>query len=473
MSSSGTPSRSPAPVAAGSGSLLVVRLGDVRFNTLTSAPGTALSVHLDLLDVATGATLRSDPAPATDGASAASGGGACTLSFGDVTPNSTSWWLETEGLPSLAALTADAVALPCHDSPAGAPLSALLRDNKTVAVGRANRPVDTSVRFAGYVGLRGTATGLRQVATPDGREFWVAGIANSKFGVRYLEPRAGNAPGGAVRNATRVYGATFFTYRGVAHHQAASLDVRSIALVGSRLLLSSSHAVESNGVSVPQGTQDGFTPWGGIVQVGRRSKGVPRESTSEAALLRGFDGRGNFWGFLHESSESLWALKDRSTYTRARTQLATAFNAQMEPPPQPLVGAGDTRPVLLRTSVSTAVAQWEWVAYAWVARRVPGALVIPAACYTLAGRLEGAAAPVWVMYTASRDAVFRVVPSQLSVVVLAVAPPGQLFRGVALPPRAPAQPSAPATPAASPSPAASRSPTASRSSKARGRGGPA
>jgi len=423
-------------------------------------------VHLDLVDVATGATLRSDPAPAADGASAAPGGGACTLSFGDVAPDSTSWWLETEGLPSLATLTADAVALPCHDSPAGAPLSALLRDNKTVAVARANSAVDTSVRFAGYVGLRGTATGLRQVATPDGREFWVAGIANSKFGVRYLGPRAGSgsAPDLAMRNATRVYGSTFFSYRGVAHHQAASLDVRSIALVGSSLLLSSSHAVESNGVSVPQGTQDGFTPWGGIVQVGRRGGGLPRESTSEATLLRGFDGRGNFWGFLFESSESLWALKDTSTYIHARAQLATAFDAQTE---QPLVGARDSRPVLLRTSVSTAIAQWEWVAYAWVARRVPGALVIPAACYTLAGRLERAAAPLWVMYTASRDAVFRIVPSQLSVAVLAVAPPGQLYRGVVLPPRAPVPPSAASSPAATPSPAASRSPAASKSRKAR------
>jgi len=124
---------------------------------------------------------------------------ACTLSYGEVSATSTSWWLETEGLPSLSAGRGDILLLPCHAAPVGASLRTILYSRKTIVqLGRSGR-ADTSVSFAGFTGLRGTATGIRQAATVDGRSFWVAGIARNEYGVRYVASRD-------ATDSSRVYG---------------------------------------------------------------------------------------------------------------------------------------------------------------------------------------------------------------------------------------------------------------------------
>ena len=86
--------------------------------------------------------------------------------------------------------------LPCHASPAGARLAALLRGSKSIAtLGASTARSDVAtLPFDGFTGLRGTVTGLWQAASLDGRSgFWVAGIANSRYGVRHVAPGSANA----------------------------------------------------------------------------------------------------------------------------------------------------------------------------------------------------------------------------------------------------------------------------------------
>ena len=119
-------------------------------------------MYFDSFDTKSAQWLTS-PALFSDSA-VARGRSACTLTFGDVGPASTNWWAETEGLPSSPASTKDAVLLPCHTAPAGANVASILQSQKTIAILRRDGSVDTSIRFTGFTGMRGTATGLRQVA---------------------------------------------------------------------------------------------------------------------------------------------------------------------------------------------------------------------------------------------------------------------------------------------------------------------
>ena len=426
---------------------------------------------LDFLD-ARGAVWRTVEMPRN-----ASGGQApCTLSYGSISARSTSWWLETEGLPSRASVTGDVVMLPCHGSPVGAQLTELVRDSKTIAavaagVGGSTHRVVT-LPFDGYTGVRGTATGLRQAASLDGRSgFWVAGIAASRYGIRYV------APGST--NTTRVHGSTFYsTAEGAMRYQPGTLDVRGLALYGTRLLITSSYAVERNRNMPDTGMWRGWTPWGGLVAIGNNSEPNPRTSQRDSRLVRGFSGRSNYWTFVFESDRSLWLVQDRAVYRPASQGEATAFDARLAgsaplagDEPAALQGAS-TRPVNVRVSLGTAVVHWQWVSSAWVEG---ASIVIPSvACYSLAGRAEARVG--WVVYTASRDAVFRVVTATRAVSLLHRAATGTLFRGVVLPPvaqlgsstRLPARaPSSLDSSEESPSPTGSRSRTRSRSLKPR------
>ena len=355
---------------------------------------------------------------------------------------STSWWLETEGLPSRASETRDVVLLPCHGSPAGARFVDLVRDAKTIATVGASIARDDVVTFPfeGYTGVRGTATGLRQAASLDGRTgFWVAGIAASRYGVRYVTRGSGNA--------TRVHGSTFYSAEPL-RHQPATLDVRGLGLYGPRLLLSSSYLVERNRNMPTTSAWRGWTPWGGVVLVGNDAAAPPVTAQASSVLVRGFPGRRNYWTFVFESDRSLWLLEDTARYAAASLSQAASFDAHLAgartAAGEPLLPSGSfaTRPVHVRTTVGTVVVHWVWRVAAWVEDAPARTPINDEACYSLTGRVEGTAG--WVVYTTSRTTLFRVVTATRAVTVVARAPAGTLYRGVALPPfgqrSTPAQP---------------------------------
>ena len=405
-------------------------MGDAHLGTHNTAPGTALPVAVDYVDAA-GAVWRTVQLPRN-----ASGGRApCTLSYGDVGATSTSWWLETEGLPSRASQTRDVVLLPCHGSPAGARFTDLVRDAKTIAtVGAAAARDDVAtLPFEGYTGVRGTGSGLRQAASLDGRSgFWVAGIAASRYGVRHVARGGGG-------NSTRVHGSTFYSSEPL-RHQPATLDVRGLGLYGPRLLLSSSYLVERNRNMPTTSAWRGWTPWGGVVLVGDDAAAPPVTAQAASVLVRGFPGRRNYWTFVFEGDHSLWLLEDTARYAAASHSQAASFDARLAgaraAAGQPALlpgGSLATRPVHVRTTVGTAVVHWVWRGAAWgedVPARAP---INDDACYSLAGRDEGGATG-WVVYTTSRTALYRVVTATRAVTVVARAPAGTLYRGVVLPP---------------------------------------
>jgi hypothetical protein len=398
--------------------LLLVRVGDAQLGVHNTAPGTALAVTFDYVD-ARGIVWRSVELPRN----ASRGRTPCTLSHGDEAAGSTSWWLDTEGLPSRASETEDVVMLPCHASPAGTRFAELVRDTKSIATLGASPTRDdvATLPFVGYTGVRGTATGLRQAASRDGRSgFWVAGIANSRYGVRYVAP-------GSVAT-TRVHGATFYSPPGASvetlRYQPATLDVRGLGVYGAQLLLTSSYVVERNRNMPAAGQWRGWTPWGGLVLVGddATARAPPTSSQSLSVLARGFTGRRNYWTFVFESDRSLWLLEDTTSY-------------------RPATGGGGSaeaaKPVNVRTALGTAVVRWVWRDGTW--QEEPAARVtIPGAtaCYSLAGRVEGAATG-WVVYTTSRTTLYRLVTATRALTELRRAPAGSVYRGVVLPPLLP------------------------------------
>ena len=217
-------------------SFLAIRVGDpLTLSTANTVPGTALPVYFDYFDKH-GQRWLSRPVRSTAG----SGQSACTLSFGDVTSSSLTYWLDREGFPSLASETGSRAFFPCHNVPVGSSLRQILAANKTIAVLDRFGNIDTSANFIGFNGARGTQTGLRQVVSADGiSNFWVLGIANTNYGLRYMSTRREQVP-------PRVYGSVFYTNLTRLRYQAASLDARGVALYGGQLYLTSSWLAEPN-----------------------------------------------------------------------------------------------------------------------------------------------------------------------------------------------------------------------------------
>jgi hypothetical protein len=355
---------------------------------------------------------------------------ACTLTFGAVNPSSTSWWAETEGLPSVASATQDAVVLPCHAVPAGSSVAAILQSHKTIAILRRNGSVDTAIRFAGFTGLRGTATGLRQVATLDARsEFWVAGIANSQYGLRYLSHPSRT-------NTSRIHGSVFWTSEVPVRYQPGSMDLRSLVLHGSQLYISSSYLVEPN----RNMAFSPYSPWGGIVRVADYGV-LARATTTESNLLKGFSGRRNLWSFHFEGTRSLYLLEDTTRYVKLGTATQASVEATLIATGRaPLLAAAQVaesasfRPMFTRSFVQTAVANWKWTVDQWVEESAATKTYINDGCYSMVGRAEAprgapaSAAKQWAVYTTGRKALYRVNPAANTVAVVAAAPAGQLFR---------------------------------------------
>lgn len=431
--------------------LVVVRVGDpAGLNVLNTPAGTALSVSFDYLDYS-GAVWLTRALPSSNSNPAVV---PCTLSHaqGELGVASTLYWLETEGLPSLPT-SQDRVMVPCHASPAGTSLSALLNDDKSIGLLTRSSIVVSTSRFTGYTGVRGTSSGLRQVASPDAQEFWVGGIANAVYGLRYLSSRTDS-------DAQRVHGSVFYPESPL-RYQAGSLDLRGVGIYGSQVFMTSSFVAEPN----RNMDRAPYTPWGGVIRVGDYNV-LARNSTHVASLLRGFTGRRNFWTFMFEASRSMWLIEDVGTYTRASSASAEASDARINmlaPGSVDVSSSAASRPTLYRNTVGSAIVNWVWsnAAVAWA--EVPATkTLLPGGegAYSLTGRLETrlSAVPTWTVYATTRSRLYRVLPATKSFEVISVAPVGTIYRGVALPP----YPSATPTPSRTPAATATR--TASRSS---------
>jgi len=202
---------------------VILRIGDSSYNTTNVPPGRALPTFWDFYDVnpkdVTPAEkkrpYRTISMPGSTTAmrgvtQALPGHQPCTLSYGystdTKTPNNNAtailWFFETEGLVS-SSLDRKMAIFPCHTSPVGTRMEGVLSDAKTIGILNGNLTVDTRILFSGFTGVRGTATGLRQAVTINGGEFWLAGIANFEYGIRFLSsPRA--------TRSTRILGQTVY-----------------------------------------------------------------------------------------------------------------------------------------------------------------------------------------------------------------------------------------------------------------------
>jgi hypothetical protein len=239
--SSATPS--PSVNLAATTNLVLVRVGDSVTNLGNTAPGTALPVTYDLItwDFS---TWRSVPLPKTTSADGTRR--ACTLSYSAATNPSIDYYLDTEGLPSLAAVTKNFVVVPCHGSPPGASQRNLLWDTNTIAMLNIRAGIET-IPLAGFTGARGTQTGLRQAVTANGTEFWLTGVALNNYGVRWL-------PNRTSLNSIHIHGQTLYPN---GRYQAGTYDSRALTMWGGELFMSSSWIAEPN----ENGNVYPYTPW--------------------------------------------------------------------------------------------------------------------------------------------------------------------------------------------------------------------
>lgn len=443
-----------------------MRVGDpTGLNVLNTPAGTALSVHFDYFDTRTRNRWLTRSLPTGQGSA-----DACTLTHaeGELGPSSVTYWLETEGLPSLTS-SEDHVILPCHASPVGSPLSDLLVGDKSIGALMRNGATAALSKFNSFLGVRGTQTGIRQAASVDMSAFWVAGIANRNYGLRYLSSRERNA-------TTRVHGSLFFPET-PPRYQPGSLDLRGMTVYGSQLFMTSSWVAERNR---NQDSPPTHNPWGGVVRIGEYGQ-LQREVTTKSELLRGFNGRRSYWTFMFEGPRSMWLIEDVGAYARASATSTDTFERAFLALDASSVGGGAatlsrpeggeatfSRPVYHRTTVGSAVVNWAWsnAAVAWTEVSatktfIPGG----EAAYSLTGRQEPRAGgpPAWIAYTATRSRLWRVDPSTNTATAISIAPAGTIYRGVSLPPYLGATPS----PAATPSRTKSRAATPSKTRKAK------
>ena len=288
------------------------------------------------------------------------------------------------------------------------------------------------LRFRGFTGVRGTATGLRQATTQAGREFWVAGIAARNYGIVYFNAESPD-------NATVIHGARFTTKQTPLQYEPATLDVRGLMVSQNQLIMSSSYLVERNR-NMPS-TDDFWasaTAWGGIIRVvdDDDGQGAPRTRTRQSRLATGFTGRRNFWTFIYEHPRSLWMLEDIGVYTLASEAGVAAFQTAMQSLTDQVTVGKTAGPVLMKGKPSTLIVNWQFNGYRWREPAIQDKTRIRDACYSITGRNEATVPSElqrWIVYTASRTKLYRVNPQSRVVKVLLQAQSGYLFRGVSIP----------------------------------------
>jgi hypothetical protein len=372
---------------------VALRVGDAAHGT-GAPPGTALPVYWDWYEArSTNARWLSVPvASVADGASRA-----CTLAAG-----TGAWEYDAEGLPSSSSDGGRLAFAPCYNVPAGRRVSSV--SSKTIAVldaaGRSSTAIGAPGGVDGMsVGKRGPGTGWRQVASLDGRSFYTASLAASRYGFRYVgEP-------GAESTAVRVYGQTTYPDGSV---QGGTNDVRSVAVApgynGGWRLYGSSSSLDAG--------------WDTVFSIGGQA--LPTGSTGTAAPLKGMAGLRSPWTFVFESPSRLWVAVD--------------------------VGGKGT------------VQLWRFQSEVLGWARVATVSLSSALVRSVVGRVEFGG---WVLYAADARRVYRYDTVARVKRTVATAVPGTVFRGVALPPRKLSSPTSSTTPESTR--AVSRSPVATRS----------
>ena len=425
-----------------------MRIGDpAGLNTSNTVPGTALPIFLDYYEVddvntpyretKMGRRWLTVPVPSD-------GQAACTLSYAsamDGTPGSTDvmWGRDAEGSPSHDT-TSTSMFWGCYSTPAGQALGGDGNTHRKV-IGLVNRAgiVDTSTSFRAFEGRRGSASGFKAVWSSDARSFYVAGIGDTLYGLRYLARRTDTA-------TSRIYGSTSYASGA---YQLGTLDIRGVAAQGGYVFMTSSATVERSATEGP------------LVMIGTANPtgSVGSADVSQLAGLAGVASQRskNLYGLAFEyDGKTLYVIEDRSTYVRA--------------------GGSESRPEYVRTSLGSAILKY-------VRTTVNGALTwsqdtaftipLPAgeACYGLKGRYrDGMQLGPFMLYTSSKANMYEIntdradpsLPKSSRVRLVATAEPGTQFRGVGLMPGVPRN-----TPAATRSKTASGSVTRSRSKKAK------
>jgi len=286
---------------------------------------------------------------------------ACTLGAGVRNWNyDTEGWLSTSGDGTL-------VVLPCYNVAAGQLLDSGA-DAKTIATVDASAKV-SSFGFTAWSGSRKQVTGIRQVATVDGTDFWLSGagpIKSTTSGFRYV---AAGAP-------------TTTAIMGDDRENPGKRDARGIAISNGRLYGSDS------------GEHD--MGWGGVFSMGLLQTSE-NERTESARLLTGTKGTSNPWTFAFATDSIVWVSESPSSTTKGTI-------------------------VCYRRSGPDS---------SWIAKeRVLLERYQPV--YSIAVRKEGKHSAV---YAASRTTVYRYAVHSRSHSIVASAPEGTAFRGVAIPAR--------------------------------------
>lgn len=388
-----------------------MRVGDPTRRGLSAtnaAPGTALPVFFDLVELATGLTWLSVPVPAAEGAGGSPDNNPCTLSVGpaeDGTPGSTrsDWYWETDGFATHDP-AGRAAFFPCHAVPAGAAITRMER--KSIALLWSNGTVDTSANFSAFTGARGSATGLHTALSQDLQSFWLAGVAEREYGLRLLPSRGASA-------TTRIYGSTLYP---TGRYQMGTVDLRGVAAFDGFLFMTSASALSEPGALEHT-----------VAAISGNAGPLPRGSVSsnDVATLRGLAGapQRNLWGIVFErNGRTLWALDDQTTY------------ASVDDPTRNTA----MRPRFARTALRTALIKYTLSdvngAPTWRQDARASMKIANEACYQLEARYSGIANGVFMLYTASRSKLFEINTVTRVVRLVARATPGTQFRSVAIQP---------------------------------------
>ena len=258
--------------------IVVMRVGSPAFPADSLAPGTALPVTLDFVDVSTAQVWRSAPFRWTSNPDANSLVKPCTLAAG-----SGLWNFDSEGLPSLSVDGKQAL-VPCYNQPAGSPIDAT-SIAKTIGsmdgAGTRRTNIGGVINTGIGAGAARNNTGWRQVVSVDGASaFWTAGIAANAYGVRYI----GSPPFSAF-TSTRIYGR--------AAGQGATNDIRALAIARGP---SSSTRLWAMSSSVDPGFDT-------IFAVG---SGLPAAATADETPLRGMRLGSGGLSFVFASASEVW-----------------------------------------------------------------------------------------------------------------------------------------------------------------------
>ena len=268
--------------------MAVVRIGSEAFNARTAPAGAALPVTVDyiLARRSSYAGRLSVEMPTAGTRSDVSGGysGACTLSVGIG-----AWNHDAEGFPSNSADGAFGI-IPCYDMIVGGRISG--SSPKTIALLSVGIGTNTTVTGRISQGVASdAATGWRQVASLNGRQFYTSSVAQTDAGFRYIaDGRALDALGG-IRSVSLVVNGSGIT--------AGTRDARGIGIFAGQLY----------GLAGP-----GDAGWDAVFAIRQTPGGALPTSAASVTFVKlpGMTSVRNPWTFVFQDASAVWVSVEGS-----------------------------------------------------------------------------------------------------------------------------------------------------------------